>query len=99
MKLVHTNYCQTVAVTMKSVQRSVLALVPSDCFAVRVDVMLCSLAIGFTSKDAFDATQPIHGNAAVIPFGKYASLINHYPITKTMSTVFNLTRKDVVIVR
>ena len=62
------NFCQTVAVTKKSVLRSVLAVVPSesDRFVVRIDVVRCSLAIGFTSKDAFDATQCYIANAAVI---------------------------------
>ncbi|KDO20443.1 hypothetical protein SPRG_14315 [Saprolegnia parasitica CBS 223.65] len=89
----------TVAVTMKSVQRSVLALVPSDRFAVRIDVVAHSFALGFTSKDSFDATQPLYANAAVITCSNYASRIKHHPATKMMTNLYYMRPKSVVVVR
>ncbi|EQC42636.1 hypothetical protein SDRG_00364 [Saprolegnia diclina VS20] len=75
MQLLHTNFCQTVAVTKNTHQRSVLALVPSDRFAVRMDFVLCSISIGLTTQDAFALTAPSDAHAAYI-CGGYSSFDN-----------------------
>ncbi|KDO20444.1 hypothetical protein SPRG_14316 [Saprolegnia parasitica CBS 223.65] len=84
MQLVHTNYCQTVAVTMRTHQRSVLALVPSDRFAVHMDFVMCGISIGLTPQGAFALTAPSNVHAVGIS-GEYSSgaFFEHFHGTHT----------------